>query len=231
MSPTDGSHEPRPPLVTLSLVVLNLLVFLYELSLGPDLARFIYSFGTIPTEIVNGQDTFPEGPVPIHLTLITGMFLHAGWAHLIGNMIFLWFFGSRVEGSIGAVRFLAFYLLGGTGAALIQAALTPASAVPSIGASGAVAAVLGGFLALYVGGSLHSGPPLPALIRLAAVSAILLLSLWALIQLFAGIVAGGLQTQQIGGVAYWAHLGGFAVGVLASGLFRRRPFRRFPRRA
>jgi membrane associated rhomboid family serine protease len=225
------------PLVTVALIVANVLVFLYEFSLGPHLESFIRSWGATPaffaqmlggTEVVNPLGDPVRPLVPPFLTLFTSMFLHGGWMHLIGNMWYLWIFGDNVEDAMGKFRFIVFYLLTGLVAGLAQIFISPHSTIPALGASGAIAGVLGAYLILYPKARVLTIIPLGWYIQTVRLPALLVLGLWFVIQLFYGLASlpGAGQT---GGVAFFAHIGGFVAGLVLVKLFqkRNRPFRAF----
>jgi len=216
------------PWVTLGLIVVNVAVFVL-IQLGSE--AFTYGYSTIPKEITTGVDlTRPEpvtidgerveipeapGPEPIYLTLLTSMFMHGGWLHLGGNMLFLWIFGDNVEHTFGRLTYLAFYLAAGVVGSLAQVWVDPDSVIPSLGASGAISGVLGAYLVLF-----PTNRILVLFIRiLVYVPAIVAIGAWALLQFFSGFAAIA-ETQQTGGVAYMAHIGGFVAGV-AVGLLAR----------
>jgi membrane associated rhomboid family serine protease len=220
--------------VTLALIAINVVVFVF-LQLPSD--AFTYGWSVVPREITTGMDivgpvtvgppggrvTIPlePGPSPVYLTLISSMFMHGGWLHLGGNMLFLWIFGDNVEHTIGAVLFLGFYLFAGVVGSLAQVMIEPASLVPSLGASGAISGVLGAYLILF-----PRNRVLVLLFRFVVwVPAIVVIGLWAVLQFFGGLGQIAV-TEQTGGVAYMAHIGGFVVGVavgfVARGLTRRR---------
>ncbi|ACZ39212.1 rhomboid family intramembrane serine protease [Sphaerobacter thermophilus] len=218
----DNRGRRTTPFVNYTLIVLNVLVFLYEVSLPMDqLEVFVYRFGIVPAEITQGVDIPPLAPFPIYLTILTSMFLHGGWAHLLGNMLFLWIFGDNVEDSMGHLRYLIFYLLGGIGAALAQIFLAgPDSTTPMIGASGAIAAVLGAYFVMYPGGLVRVLVVLGFFITVVMVPAVIMIGLWFLLQLLSGLATLGIETQQTGGVAFWAHVGGFVTGLVLVWVFR-----------
>jgi len=198
----------------LAVLVTCLLVFLYEASL-PEwaLVELFQTFGVVPARLV--------GPDPPYYTLVTSAFLHGGWLHLGGNMLYLWIFGNNVEDAMGHLGFLAFYLLCGAAAALAQVALQPASTVPMVGASGAIAGVLGAYLVLYPHARILALVPLGFFTQLAEVPAVLFLPLWFLLQLLYGIASLGVETQVGGGVAFGAQGGGFVAGVRLVRIFAR----------
>ena len=214
--------------LTLALIVVNIAVFVL-IQLGSE--AFTYGYSTIPKEITTGVDlTEPEsvtvdgqqveipeapGPEPIYLTLLTSMFMHGGWLHLGGNMLFLWIFGDNVEHSFGRLFYLLFYLGAGVVASIAQVWVGPESVIPSLGASGAISGVLGAYLVLF-----PTNRILVLFIRvLVYVPALVAIGAWALLQFFSGF-ASIAETQQTGGVAYMAHIGGFVAGV-AVGLLAR----------
>ena len=191
------------PVVTIGLIAVNALVFLFELSLGTSLDLFLYSYGLIPAEFSIA-------------TLLTSMFLHGGLSHVGGNMLFLWIFGDNVEDRVGHVRFLAFYLLCGAAAALAQTLMHPASLLPMVGASGAVAGVMGAYFVLYPRSQIVTF----VFFTFVEVPAIVFLGLWFVIQFLSG-VGSVAATAVSGGIAFWAHVAGFAAGVAGVFVFRR----------
>jgi len=208
------------PLMTIILIAINVLVFIYELILGPQLEGFVQSWAIIPYEITHGVDLPPASIQPIYLTLITAMFLHGGFVHIAGNMLFLWIFGNNIEDAMGSLRFLVFYLLCGLAAAFAQIAVGPNSDVPNIGASGAIAGVLGAYLLLFPRAEVQTLVFLGFFVRLVRLPALLFLGLWFVLQLFSGVA--GLGMEAMGGVAWFAHIGGFIAGIVLINLFRRR---------
>ena len=208
------------PLMTVILIAINVIVFIYELLLGPQLEGFVQSWAIIPYEITRGVDLPPPSIQPIYLTLITAMFLHGGFVHIAGNMLFLWIFGNNIEDAMGSLRFLVFYLLCGLAAAFAQIAVGPNSDVPNIGASGAIAGVLGAYLLLFPRAEVQTLVFLGFFVRLVRVPALLFLGLWFVLQLFSGVAGLGMEAR--GGVAWFAHIGGFIAGLVLINLFRRR---------
>ena len=206
----DASRRLRRwPIVTILVILLNAYVFTRELIYGD---QFIYYFSAIPVYIASGHRWW---------TILTAMFMHGGWLHIIGNMIFFWAFGPEIEDAMGRMRFLAFYLFGGIIAMLAQIAANPFSRVPNLGASGAIAAVMGAFLVTYPRDRIKTALFFLLFVRITFVPAALLIGFWFLMQLFsAGQVAHSVQT---GGVAYLAHIGGFLYGVLTARLWIGRP--------
>ena len=198
----------RLPVMTIFIIAINVVVFLMELAGGRS---FIERWAVVPAEIASGAG---------YVTILTAMFMHAGLAHIAGNMIFLWAFGPQIEDAMGPIRYAVFYLLGGLIATLAQVFIAPASTVPNLGASGAIAAVLGAFLITYPRDRIRTLIFLGWFINVTVIPALILVGLWFLIQLFSAL--GALATVQSGGVAYMAHVGGFIFGMLTCRLFEAR---------
>jgi len=204
---TDASRRPtRLPAVTASIIAVNVLMFVLEL-LGGD--SFVQAWSVIPADIAAGRHW---------ITILTAMFMHGSWSHIIGNMIFLWAFGPEVEELMGRPRYALFYLLGGVVAALAQVAAAPGSTVPNLGASGAIAAVMGAFLVTYPRDSIRSLLVIFVFVRVAYIPAVLLIGVWGLVQ-FLSLGALAQQPSAGGGVAYAAHVGGFIYGAVAARWF------------
>ncbi len=201
------------PITTLTIIAINGIVFILEL-MGGD--QFINYWSLVPANI-----TTPHGLV----TIFTAMFMHAGWEHILGNMLFFWVFGPELEDVMGPLPFLIYYLLGGLVATLAQVAVDPTSTIPNLGASGAIAAVMGGFLVTYPRDKIRTVVFLGWFVRVTFLPAILMVGLWFLTQLFSEVGALA-QVQSGGGVAYMAHIGGFIFGLLAVRLFESRRRRR-----
>jgi membrane associated rhomboid family serine protease len=206
------------PIVTLSLIVLNVLVFLYELSLGAVAGeRFLLSFALVPRWLFY-PDSAPLGGIPAAATMVTSMFLHGGFLHMGGNMLYLWIFGNNVEDAMGRFRYITFYLLSGLCAAFAHAFMNRASMIPMIGASGAVSGVLGAYLLLFPKARVMTLIMFGFYVRTVAVPAMAVLGLWFVLQILNAMIAGG----GAGGVAWYAHLAGFVAGMLLIGPFKRR---------
>ena len=197
----DNSQRRSFPYVTTTLIALNVLVFLLELSQGE---QFIVDWAFIPAR-------FSQEPGADAVTLFSAMFMHGGWMHLIGNMLFLWVFGDNVEDRIGHGRFLVFYLLAGLAATFAQYTFNPASGIPNVGASGAIAGVLGAYLLMFPQARVNVliGP------RMVAMPAFIVLGLWIVFQLISGVgtIAYTDESADTGGIAYMAHIGGFVAGL------------------
>jgi len=212
----DNITGGPPPVVTWALIAANVAAFFLELSQPSEraLQSFVMAWGVVPREYSSGHDIAPLIPVPFWSTLLTSMFLHGGWMHLGGNMLYLWIFGDNLNKVMGHVRFLLFYLVCGLAAGLAHIALNSASNVPTVGASGAISGVLGGYMVLFPrnrvrvlsrGGVMH-------------VPAFVMLGLWIVIQLVSG-VGSMARTEDSGGVAFMAHVGGFVAGLALVKLF------------
>lgn len=214
----DDNPSSSRPLVTLLIIAINVIVFLYMLSLGSESAieRFVFAYGAIPGEITGRVGGEPAQEYP---TLITSMFMHGGWAHLLGNMLYLWIFGDNVEDLMGRVGFLIFYILTGLAAVWAHILTSPASRVPLVGASGAIAGVLGAYLVLFPRARIMSLIPLGFFLRVVPVPAIFFLPIWFLMQFIQGMATIGADTA---GVAWWAHVGGFVAGAVLAWIFVRR---------
>jgi membrane associated rhomboid family serine protease len=202
---SDASRRPvRLPVVTAFIIALNVFVFLLELMRGD---AFVMQWSAIPAQIISGRHW---------ITVLTAMFMHGSWSHIIGNMIFLWAFGPEIEDAMGRGRYLLFYLAGGLVAMLAQILADPHSTVPNLGASGAIAAVMGGFIVTYPRDRIKAVLFIFIFVRITFIPAALLIGFWFLTQL---VHAGAVAQVQTGGVAYLAHVGGFVFGVVSARLF------------
>jgi membrane associated rhomboid family serine protease len=208
--------------VTITLIAINILAFLFEINRPSESAiqAFITAWGVVPREYSAGVDLPPTIPYPVWTTLLTSMFLHGGWGHLGGNMLFLWIFGDNIEHRIGHVRFVIFYLGCGILAGLAHIFFNSNSSIPTVGASGAISGVLGGYLLLFPRNRVY----VLSYGGVATVPAILMLGIWILVQFVNG-VGEVANTPETGGVAYLAHIGGFIAGLVLAPLFAagRRP--------
>lgn len=245
----DSPHRRRFPLVTWTLVVVNALVFIYAWQLGEQrFINFTYAFGTVPCEVTGTcpamverervvRDAFgreriirvqvpyveTERPIPAVLTLLTAIFLHGGWLHLLGNLLYLHIFGDNVEDRLGRLKYAMVYLTSGVLASAAQLAAMPGATIPAVGASGAVAGVMGAYLYLFPGTRIRTLVFLGFFITVIWLPALLVIGLWFVIQLFQGLASLGVETLgQQGGVAYFAHLGGFLAGIIWMWLLRPR---------
>jgi len=215
----DDVPTKQFPLITVALIVLNLIVYLYQISLGERFTEFIYSMGLLPFEITHRIDLLPSGPSPIYLTIFSSMFMHGSIIHLLGNMLFLWIFGNNVEDYLGRKKFVIFYLFCGITAALTQIFINPDSKVPMVGASGAIAGVLGAYLLLYPRAKVTTVIIFGFFIRLIKIPAVVVLGFWIIYQFLYGISSLAVRTGE-GGVAWFAHIGGFICGVIIIKLFQ-----------
>jgi membrane associated rhomboid family serine protease len=227
----DENQTLRTPVVTMALVAVNVLAWLFVQGAGSELqvAASVCNFGLIPAELTarppgaripmgDGLVCVTDpGPEPLHL--ITSMFLHGSWMHLLGNMWFLWLFGNNIEDSMTRGRFLVFYILCGLAAALLQVMMNPDSNIPMVGASGAISGVMGAYLVLFPRVRVFTLVPLGFILTTMALPAWAMLVYWAVLQLGSGLLTVG--AAETGGVAFWAHLGGFLAGIVLVRLFRR----------
>jgi membrane associated rhomboid family serine protease len=215
----DDLPTKKFPLITVAIIVLNTIVYLYEASLGEKFTQFIYAMGLIPFEITHHTDLLPTGPSIIYLTIFTSMFMHGSIIHLLGNMLFLWIFGNNVEEYLGRVNFIIFYLVCGLSAAFTQIFFNPNSTMPMVGASGAIAGVLGAYLLLYPRARVTTVIFFGFFIRLIKIPAVVVLSFWIIYQFLYGISSLAVKTGE-GGVAWFAHIGGFIGGIILIKLFK-----------
>jgi membrane associated rhomboid family serine protease len=231
----DENPTYLTPVFTIGVIAVNVLVWLAVQGAGsyPALARSVCELGAIPGELLGTVAKGTEVPVgpdlvcqitgqPPWYTLMSSMFLHGGWFHLIGNMWFLWVFGNNVEDAMGHARFVAFYLVCGILAALAQVFASPHSAVPMVGASGAISGIMGGYLVLYPRVRVHTLVFLGFFVTTIAVPAYFMLLYWAFLQLASSLLTAGVKQE--GGVAFMAHLGGFVAGAALIRLFAKREF-------
>jgi len=203
------------PFVTRGIVIANVAIFLVQLGLGARTEALINTFGFIPARLTNPA-SYGYTRLEVIVTLFSSVFLHGGLVHLFGNMIYLWIFGGAVEEALGRVRYLAFYLLCGAVGSLTHTALFPHSFVPSIGASGSIAGLLGAFLVLHPSARIVTLFPLVVYWAMAEIRAMIFLPVWFAMQFFNGALAlaAAQRTQEVAGIAWWAHVGGFVFGAL-----------------
>lgn len=216
----DDNPTQRAAVVTWMIIALCSLIFLWQISLPPHLqSTLALTFGMVPAVVLGKADLDPAlAVVPPWASVLTSMFLHGGWLHVIGNMLFLWIFGDNVEDAMGRTRFIVFYLLCGTAAALTQALVSPDSEMPMIGASGAIAGVLGAYLLLHPRANVRMLVVILLFVRLINVPAVLVLGIWFGAQLLSAATSPAAS----GGVAFWAHVGGFVCGLLLLPTFKRK---------
>jgi len=222
----DENPSGSAPVVTGVLIAINCVMFVYELLLGVDLKPYIFEWGMVPLRLTLALSRGDEplgGPAA---TLFTSMFLHGGWLHLAGNMWYLWIFGDNVEDRLGHLRYLVFYFVGGVVAAAVHYVTNVDSRLPTVGASGAIAAVLGAYMVAFPRARVITLVPLFPFFQIMALPAMLMLGLWLVFQFFSGALALA-WSSGAGGVAWWAHIGGFLFGMAAMGVLgsRRRTSR------
>ena len=210
----DENPTRRVPFVNYTLIVINILVFFWQVSLGPASELVLYRMALIPLDVTIGFDLNDLR------SIFTSMFMHAGLVHLLGNMLYLWIFGDNVEDALGHARYLFFYLAGGVAASLTHVFLYPLSQVPTVGASGAIAATLGAYLLLFPHRRVVTLIPFGFFIHIARLPAVIVLGMWFLLEFVQGTLALGMA--QLGGVAFWAHIGGFVFGMLVGPRLRLR---------
>ena len=228
MFPIQDSVPSRSvPVVTRALILINVVVFFFELSLSREsIIQLFYLFGVVPARFTDPEWAASIGfPIGSYWSLLTHQFLHGGWLHIVANIWTLWIFGDNVEDRMGPLRFIIFYLVCGVLAALTQVLVTPDATIPSVGASGAIAGVLGAYLLFFPTARLIVLIPILFFPFFFELPAVIFLVLWFFIQLFSG-TAMLASPQQVGGIAFWAHIGGFIAGILLCRFFVRRPVRR-----
>ncbi|CAG1064480.1 Rhomboid protease GluP [uncultured bacterium] len=212
----DNIPSKTYPFVTVALIIVNAAVFLYQLTLGmTGLEDFIYKTAAIPVEITSRFDIGPSAIVPLPFTLLTAMFVHGGLLHVGGNMLFLWIFGDNVEDRFGHVTFLIFYLLAGVAASMAHIMLEPRSEIPMVGASGAIAGVLGAYFLIFPRAQVNTLVILPLYISMVRLPALIFLGFWFFFQ----ILNSGVSTSG-GGVAWFAHVGGFIAGLAGALVYK-----------
>lgn len=212
----DDIPSATHPFVTAALIAVNVAVFIYQLTLGlGGIEEFIYRTAAIPVEITTRLDIGPQAVVPLPFTLLTAMFVHGGLLHIGGNMLFLWIFGDNVEDRFGHFVFLLFYLAAGVAASMVHIMLEPRSAVPMVGASGAIAGVLGAYFLIFPRAQVNTLVILPLYISMVRLPALIFLGFWFFFQ----VLNTGVSTSG-GGVAWYAHIGGFVAGVAAALVYK-----------
>jgi membrane associated rhomboid family serine protease len=213
----DDNEHSGIPLVTWTLIALNVLAFFLEISRPSEAAlqSFIQAWGVVPREYATGQDIAPLIAAPYWTTLFTSMFLHGGWMHLGGNMLYLWIFGDNLEHVMGAVKFLIFYLVCGLAASAAHILFNLNAGIPAVGASGAISGVLGGYLLMFPRNRVR----VLTYGQIVHVPAIVVLGIWIVLQLINGIGTVATTSETGGGVAFMAHIGGFAAGLVLVKLF------------
>jgi len=216
----DTIPSDSRPIATIGLIAVNLVLFFYELSLGRELDIFIMQYGAVPIKFIRAGYVDDVSWVSRFFPLFTSMFLHGGWIHVLGNMLYLWIFGDNVEDRLGHGRFVVFYLLCGLAAALTQIYLSPSSRIPMVGASGAVAGVLGAYLLFFPSSRVLALVPIVFFLQVAEIPAFIFLLFWFFIQFLSGAAAINSSQYMTVGVAWWAHIGGIVSGMALGSLFR-----------
>ena len=225
----DRNPSGTFPYVTIGIIIINVFIFLYELSLGSDLAIFVHQYGVVPVKATHYFQTPDLSLKDTFFPFLSSTFLHAGFIHLIGNMWFLWIFGDNIEDRLGHVKYLCFYILCGAIASSVHVFFNSQSQIPCIGASGAIAAVLGAYMVTFPRARVTTIVPIFFFIQIIELPAVIVLGFWILIQFFGGTVSSTASASG-GGVAWWAHVGGFVSGIILFYtiriLFVRKPVRR-----
>jgi membrane associated rhomboid family serine protease len=219
----DRNPSGTFPFVTVGIILINVLIFFIELSLGPQLDSFLFQFGIVPVKVAYSADIPDSTFVNTYFPFLSYMFLHGGFIHLIGNMWYLWIFGDNIEDRLGRVRFVLFYLLCGIGSALVHVYFNSQSGVPCVGASGAIAGVLGAYMVTFPKARVLVLVPLFIVWEFIELPAVVVLGFWFLIQFFSGTAS--ISSAQGGGVAWWAHIGGFVLGVIFIKIFSKSRYR------
>jgi membrane associated rhomboid family serine protease len=221
MIPLKDKNPTRHfPVVNIALIAVNVLAFIYELTLGSGLEEFLFRFGSVPNAISQTIRSGVFNPLTI-ATIFTSLFLHGGWLHLGGNMLYLWIFGDNVEDKLGHVRYFLFYFIGGIAATSLHVYIDPMSTVPTIGASGAISCVLGAYIVLFPKARVITLVPIFIFIQIAEFPAYVILGFWFVLQFFNGLLSLGYGTAGMAGVAWWAHIGGFLAGLILVLPFRK----------
>ena len=219
----DRNPSGTFPIVTVILIITNMVIFFYQISLGYRLERFLMTWGLVPLK-VSYFFHVPELTVAnTFLPFVTSMFLHGGWLHVIGNMWYLWIFGDNVEDRLGRFRFVIFYLTCGLGAAVVHVLFNSGSGIPVVGASGAVAGVLGAYLYCFPNARVLTLVPIFFFLTTFEIPAFFLLAFWFILQFFSGAMSIAAGAGNSGGVAWWAHVGGFVLGIILIRFMRRAP--------
>ncbi|MEK6682360.1 MAG: rhomboid family intramembrane serine protease [Nitrospirota bacterium] len=224
----DDNPTSTPPIVTITFIAANVLIFLYQLSLGEEGYKlFALTYGAIPYELMNSINLPLTPYVPNTVTVLSSIFLHGGLFHLGGNMLYLWIFGNNIEDSMGHIRFIIFYLICGIVAVFAHTFVNINSKLPMIGASGAISGILGAYLLLFPRARVVTLVPIGFFIQIIRIPAVIVIGFWIVIQFLSGAMSIGAKG---GGVAYFAHIGGFISGIILVGLFKKKGVRLFGRR-
>ncbi len=209
----DRNPSGTFPYITIGIIVINIFIFLYELSLGSDLVVFLHKYGVVPIKVAHYYRSSDLTIIDTFFPFLSSIFLHGGYIHLIGNMWFLWIFGDNIEDKLGHVKYICFYILCGTIASSVHVFFNSQSEIPCVGASGAIAAVLGAYMVTFPCARVTTIVPIFFFIQIIELPAVVVIGFWILIQFFSGAVSLSASTSG-GGVAWWAHVGGFVSGVI-----------------
>jgi membrane associated rhomboid family serine protease len=218
----DDNPAATTPYVTVGIIVLNVLVFLYEVTSPLGMEKVAYTYGAIPQNILTFDKAQPIHPV---LTVFSSMFMHGGLFHIAGNMLYLWIFGNNIEDKLGRTRFVFFYIFCGIVSAYANALSDPHSRIPMIGASGAISGILGAYLLLFPRAMVHTLVFLGFFVTVVRIPALVVIGFWAIIQIVNGLISTGFARE--GGIAWFAHIGGFLVGLLTIKLWLPRRVKRW----
>ena len=214
MIPLKDKNPTRlVPFVNITIIVINVVVFAFEVSQGDALESFVRRFAVIPGDIVGALGGYGINIIPFR-GLFTSMFLHAGWLHLGGNMLYLWVFGDNIEDKLGHLRYIFFYMICGLISSCLYIYVDPHSTVPTIGASGAISGVLGAYLLLFPKARVLTVIPIFIFLQFIELPALIVLGFWFVLQIFSGLASLGYQTAEAGAIAWWAHIGGFVAGLV-----------------
>ncbi len=209
----DKNPTKRFPYVNICLIVINVAVFAYEVWQGNALAEFIREFSVVPADIFSSVQRHAFFETSFR-GIFTSMFLHAGWLHLGGNMLYLWVFGDNIEDKLGHLRYIFFYLICGVASTALYVYVDPHSTVPTIGASGAISGILGAYILFFPKAKILTLIPIFIFLQFIELPAIVVIGLWFVLQFFSGLASLGYQTAGSGGIAWWAHIGGFVAGLI-----------------
>lgn len=219
---SDENPTKKFPIMTILIIIANVAVFIYEISLGLQLEGFFYRFSVIPYEITNGVNIyqFPGEVNPIYLSVFSSMFLHGNLIHLLSNMLYLWIFGNNIEDYLGSFKFIIFYLICGLGGTFAHILSDPFSKIPSLGASGAIAGILGAYILLYPRAKINSLVIFFYFIRIISLPASLVIGFWIFLQVISGLQEFSVSPESGSGVAWFAHIGGFVTGLALILIFK-----------
>lgn len=219
----DNIPSRRFPIVNILLIIINFIVFFYELSLGDGVQRLIFQYGIVPNRIVKGVIGFNTSHISSLITpFFSSIFLHGGWYHILSNMLYLWIFGDNVEDRMGHFNYLIFYLLCGFTSSVAHILTNMSSSIPTIGASGAISGVLGAYFVIFPEARVMTLLPFGFFLQIAAIPAFLFLGFWFISQALNGIATLAVNTYMTEGIAWWAHIGGFVTGIIIGRRYKRR---------